>query len=143
MAKLSKHGAAALAIRKLWATGLPRYSQLVIMRGRIRLIPHKDTGKIYTELWGSGVYLHIYWFCDVIPPEVVDGKMATVIGNIQTYNLNTHVAVSNCMHIPKGGPALGKEIRDMMKRYALNPQAYISQEYVDQVVERILAKNKK
>ena len=129
-------------LRETWATGLPRYSQLIICRGRIRLIPHRDTGEIRTELWGSGVYMQLVWFGDEIPPTVRDSKIATIIGNVQTYNLNRHVAVRNCLHVPKGGPALGKELRQVIARYTLTPSSYMSAEQVEDLGKRIFERRK-
>ena len=125
-------------MRETWATGLPRYSQLIICRGRIRLIPAHDTGIIHTELWGSGVYLHLHWFAEDIPPTIRDGHMATILGNIQTYNLNSHVSVVNCLHVPKYGPALGKKMRELVAQYVLTPKTYVSEDQVEIVSKKIM-----
>jgi hypothetical protein len=129
--------AIAQRLREVWSTGLTRYSQLVVLRGRVRFIPERESGKIHTELWGSGVYIHVLWFCDEIPPTVRDGRMVTLIGNVQTFNLNSHVAVVNCMHVPKDGTKLGKEIRELIARYVLKPQTYVPEDSLQKATDRI------
>ena len=125
-------------LRETWSTGLTRYSQLTILRGRIRFIPAKDqSGHIRTELWGTGVYLHLRWFADEIPPHLRDGEMATVIGNIMTYNCNDHIEVANCLHVPKYGAQLGKEIRELVAKYVMKPKAYVSDERMREIGDRI------
>jgi hypothetical protein len=144
--KLSRYRAGQYALevkmRETWATGLTRYSQLCICRGRIRLKNDRaGTDKIHTELWGSGVYLNLYWFADELPPTIRDGEIATVIGNVHTFNLNNHVAMQNCMHVPKYGAALGKEIRELIARYVLTPKTYVPEEQLTVIKERIEKKH--
>lgn len=130
-------------LRTTWSTGLSRFSQLIICRGRIRMIADKDTGKVYTELYGTGVYLHLYWFCDEIPPTIRNGEMATVIGNVQTYNLDSHVCVNNCLHVPRYGATLGKYLRAMIATYVLKPKTYVPVESIDKLGNRIFEARKK
>jgi hypothetical protein len=130
--------------RETWATGLTRYSQLCICRGRIRLRNDRaGTDKLHTELWGSGVYLNVYWFADELPPGIRDGEIATIVGNVHTFNLNNHVSIQNCMHVPKNGPALGKEIRELIARYVLTPKTYVPEEQLTVIKERIGTRRKK
>lgn len=131
------------AVRETWTTGLPRYSQLIVMRGRIRLIPSRESGVIHTELWGSGCCLNLHWFADELPPGLRDGAMATVVGNVQTYNLNDHVAVQNCMLIPKYGPALGRALRALVAKYALSPKTYVGEEQMDKLSDRIMRRTQR
>lgn len=144
--KLSKlarqHYALDRDMRAMWATGIHKFSQLCICRGRIRMIAHKDTGKIYTELWGSGVYMHLDWFADMIPPTIKNGHIATIIGNIQTFNLNSHVAMRNCLHVPKFGPVLGKEVRALIAKFVLTPNTYVPADQLDIIRDRVRARSK-
>lgn len=139
--KITKYRAGQLALdrnmREMWATGIHKFSQLCICRGRIRMVAHKDTGHVYTELWGTGVYMHLRWFADLIPPTIRNGHMATIIGNIQTYNLNSHVGMSNCLHVPKYGPQLGREVRELMSRFVLQPKTYVPEDQLDVIRDRI------
>lgn len=142
--KLSRFVAGQLALdsdmREMWATGIGKFSQLCICRGRIRMVADRVTGEYYTELWGSGVYLHLSWFADTIPPTIKNGHMATIIGNVQTYNLNSHVAMRNCLHVPQYGPQLGREVRALIAKFVLQPRTYVPEDQLDVVRDKIRTK---
>lgn len=144
--KLTKFRAGQIALdrdmREMWATGIHKFSQLCVCRGRIRMVADKDTGQIYTELWGTGVYMHLNWFADAIPPTIRNGHIATVIGNIQTYNLNSHVAMRNCLHVPKYGAQLGREVRELIAKFVLTPKTYVPVDRLDEIRDKILARAK-
>lgn len=131
-----------LHLRELWTTGISHFSQLCLCRGRIRMIANKDTGEVYTELWGTGVYLHLHWFADTIPPTIQNGKIATIIGNIATYNLNAHVSMQNCLHVPKYGAQLGREVRELIGKFVLTPKTYVPEEELTVIKARFIQARK-
>ena len=130
-------------MREMWSSGLMRYSQLCVCRGRIHLIPVEDKHYTATVLWGTGVYLRVRWFAEEIPPGVQEGKVCTIIGNIQTYNLGREVALANAMHVPKYGAQLGKEVRELVARYLLTPKTYLSDEDLKALTKRVHASHEK
>lgn len=107
-------------------TGMPKWKNLVIVRGYIGFLPKKT----YALLRSGNAVLRLRFFMNKIPPGVRDMDRITVVGHLATYNLGGISIIRNALHIPGGYAKLVSGVREVIAHYRLDPKEYIGPEEI-------------